>query len=216
MRFKSVFMIIALLSVSGLSWGRSAEDSVFEAALRGDLKSVQSFKNLKAKNSNGETLLILAASNGHSPLVLWLLDQGVSANETDHEGGSALLYAVSSGDESIAKVLIDRGADLSKTYGANAEVISFEAARMGLTSTLEKILDKKPELLKKTNSLGETALHIAVRAAQSETLEVLLKKGVNRDIRNKKGQRAIDLADPKSDQSLIKILSNRGAEDIRP
>lgn len=184
----------------------SASERLFEAATRGDMKTIEAHKDLTVKNSSGETLLITAASSGHEKLVSWLLAKGLNPNEVDDGGGTALFYAVSAGEEKIAKLLVDKGTDLQKKYGVDEEVISFELARLGMTDLLKQVLAKNPTLLKQRNKKGNTALHESVLAAQSRSAAALLAAGLDRKIKNKKNQTAMDLIQS-SDKDLKKVFA---------
>ncbi|HRO67590.1 MAG TPA: ankyrin repeat domain-containing protein [Pseudobdellovibrionaceae bacterium] len=206
-----LFCLLALtFSLSSGSAGtKEPAKDLFEAAARGDLSSLQRAKGrIHVKNAAGESLLIKAADAGQTKTVEWLLRNGAVLDETDAAGSTALLYAVSSGEEETALLLIEKGADLEKVYGEKKESIVFEAVRLGRNKILEKILSKKPELAKKANTDGETPLFEAVRSAQSESAKILLKKGADKNARNKKGRKAADLADPKTDSVLIQILGS--------
>jgi ankyrin repeat protein len=54
--------------------------------------------SLAERNNAGDTALLLAALNGKTETVRWLLSQpGVSLAERDNNGNTALLYAASNG-----------------------------------------------------------------------------------------------------------------------
>ena len=54
---------------------------------------------------------------------------------------------------------------------------------------------------------GYTALHDAASQGHRDTVAVLLEGGADRSIRNDAGQTAIDMAQHRGDQALIKLLS---------
>ncbi|MBX3040576.1 MAG: ankyrin repeat domain-containing protein [Bdellovibrionaceae bacterium] len=200
--------LILMLGFSPLVFAKKAVPDLFAAAESGDLATLKNHKSaLKEKNSAGESLLIKAVSAGQMETAKWLIRNGADVNEADLSGGTALLYAVSGGEEELALLLIEKGADLEKTYGERKESVVFEAVRLGQNKVLEKILTKSPKLAQGANTEGETALFEAVRSAQSKSAQILLKKGADKAVRNKKGRKAVDLADPKTDSALIQILN---------
>ena len=54
---------------------------------------------------------------------------------------------------------------------------------------------------------GYTALHDAASQGHRDTVAVLLEGGADRSIRNDAGQTALDMAQHRGDQALIKLLS---------
>jgi len=64
----------------------------------------------QAKNSNGWTLLMLAAVEGHIALAQALLDRGVSTNNRNTKGETALSIAISKGHTEYADFLRSQGA----------------------------------------------------------------------------------------------------------
>ncbi|KAI0367081.1 ankyrin [Pilatotrama ljubarskyi] len=62
-------------------------------------------------NAKGNTLLMLAAYNGHADLVKELLAKGADPNSTNDQGQSPLAGAVFKGHDAVVRVLIEGGAD---------------------------------------------------------------------------------------------------------
>lgn len=74
-------------------------------------------------DAQGQTLLMVAAANGSSDLVQWLLAHGAALDLQDGEGRSALMHAVTaSRGERALPVLLERGSSLKLTdrSGQNA------------------------------------------------------------------------------------------------
>jgi ankyrin repeat protein len=93
--------------------------------------------------------------------------------------------------------------------GEKKENLLFEAIRGGNLEILQLLLKIKPDLVNDKNSDGETALFETVRSEQSAAATTLLKNGADREVKNNKGQRAIDLTDPKTDSKIISVLKNK-------
>jgi hypothetical protein len=74
--------------------------------------------DINAKDHNGYTPLLVAASNDQVEVVNWLLDDERDAkadvNEKDSDGQTALHLAVLNEDVEIVKVLIDNGATIDE------------------------------------------------------------------------------------------------------
>eukprot|EP00466_Bigelowiella_natans_P016212 jgi/Bigna1/74917/fgenesh1_pg.31_\ len=69
--------------------------------------------NVNLKNSNGETLLMRAASLGRMELAIFLLDDGCRVNARDIYGESALMRASYCGHATIVDLLLERKANAS-------------------------------------------------------------------------------------------------------
>src|SRR5690242_10438238 len=69
--------------------------------------------------SNGQTSLMWAASNGHTPAVKMLLGKGANIEAEDKEGLTPLIWAARNGRTPALQVLLSKGADIEATdkYG---------------------------------------------------------------------------------------------------
>jgi len=86
-----------------------------EAARKGDLATVERLLKLDfdmradSKDNDGQTLLSLAASNGHETVVRLLVErEDVKADSKDHNGRSPLHFAAENGHEAVVRLLIGR------------------------------------------------------------------------------------------------------------
>jgi ankyrin repeat protein len=70
--------------------------------------------DVNLQDRRGATVLMYAASNGHSRVIRQLLAKGAAFNVKDNNGDTALIYAVRNGCSVEAlKMLIEAGADLN-------------------------------------------------------------------------------------------------------
>ena len=72
---------------------------------------------LESRDSNGQTLLYLAAEHGYQRTVKVLLDKGADVNAQGGKYGNALQAASSRGHEAVVKLLLDKGADVNAQGG---------------------------------------------------------------------------------------------------
>jgi ankyrin repeat protein len=88
-----------------------------EAVLRGSLDELQRLSaggaDIDARNGKGQTSLMLAAAEGHAPVVEWLAERGAALNHTTKYGLSALMLAVVRGHIDVVRKLTDAGASVS-------------------------------------------------------------------------------------------------------
>lgn len=76
-------------------------------------------------NHPGWCALHYAATNGHEPIVRFLLDKGAYVDPESPNGTTALMMAARGGHINIVKLLLDRGADLSIHNQLNMTAIDF-------------------------------------------------------------------------------------------
>jgi ankyrin repeat protein len=76
-------------------------------------------------NSNGDTLLILAAYHEHEDMVRILIDAGADLNRLNDRGQTALVCAVFRDNEPIAQALLKAGADPHLGTQTPAQVAQF-------------------------------------------------------------------------------------------
>lgn len=81
----------------------------------GDLKGVEeaikSGVDVNGMEEEGRTALMLASFNGHSEVILKLLDAGAVIDRRDVMGRTALLYAATGPFPEAVRILLDKGAE---------------------------------------------------------------------------------------------------------
>lgn len=185
-----------------------ADQSAFELASRGDLLGLKKMSKLSvdAKNSEGETLLIISAAGGHRPVLQWLLSKKVKVNELDKSGHSALFWAVSEGHAKVVSDLLAAGAAVDFKYGSAKNSILFEAVKLGNMDVIKLLLSKSSDLLNQENQDGENVAFEAVRNYQVKVLKELIGLGLKTQILNKNNQRLRDLKEYQQSEELKNLL----------
>ncbi|KAH9940034.1 ankyrin, partial [Epithele typhae] len=88
---------------------------MFDAARENDaellLQAVDAGLPPNLTNDKGNTLLMLAAYNGHAPLVSGLLARGADGGRANDQGQSPLAGAVFKGHADVVRVLVAGGVD---------------------------------------------------------------------------------------------------------
>ena len=126
--------------------------------------------DLDRKNAVGETAIMLAAIQGHKPVVEFLLSKEAQVN---HPGWTPLIYAAASGQNDIVKILIENHAYIDAT-SPNGSTSLMMAVRGGHTSTVKLLIDEDADTSAR-NELGESALSWAERAANNTEMIRLLR-----------------------------------------
>lgn len=82
------------------------------------------------------------------------------------------------------------------------------AVSLERASIVEYLLEKYPQLINSKTNSGKTCLHMAVIENKNvNILKMLLKKGVNKDIRDKKGKTPLEYANELDKMEFKKLLS---------
>jgi hypothetical protein len=88
-----------------------------EAVRRGSLDDLKqlaaSGADLDARDRHYQTALMIAATEGHTAIVEWLVRRGAALDHVGKYGLSGLMLAVVRGYGEIVRVLVDAGADLT-------------------------------------------------------------------------------------------------------
>lgn len=92
-------------------------DDIFNAVRKGDTGKLMKFikvgGNINVVNEDGNTLLTLAAINGHYECVEMLLAAGANVNVRNKFGDTPLIYAAYEGHKECVRLLIEAGADIT-------------------------------------------------------------------------------------------------------
>jgi ankyrin repeat protein len=92
---------------------REWEDAVHRGAIDELQLLLGGGADMDARDSHGQTALMLAAVKGYGPVVGWLMERGAALDHTAKYGLSALMLAVVGGHVDVVRRLADAGAGLS-------------------------------------------------------------------------------------------------------
>ena len=97
----------------------------------------------------GETPLMIAAQNGHSDVVKFLVNHGANVSARDKRGKPCLLHSI--GHPEILKFLVDKGAEVNARDGNGWTVLMHAVAN---AQTMAILLDKGAEVDAKNKGGG--------------------------------------------------------------
>ena len=99
--------------------------------------------------------------------------------------------AAASGDNQAIRKFLQSGISINAKQGGRGPTPLRNAVLYGRTSTVRLLLDEGGDLTDTGND-GNTLLHIAAFFTHEEIVDLLLDRGINVDIRNAKGESAMD------------------------
>ncbi len=133
--------------------------------------------SINAKPSGAD--LRAAAARGDATEVKQLLDAGVTIDEVDGNGRSALLEAVEGDHLEVATLLMDRGASVN-VQAANKDTPWLQAGALGRTDILRRMVDATPPPdFAIRNRYGGNALIPACERGHVDTVAFLLTTGID-------------------------------------
>lgn len=157
---------------------KPATQSFFEAALNGDIQTVQSELiagvdvNAASLNGQNQTALMLAAYNGHKKLVEMLIVHGGNVNAKDATNRTALMYCCSGPFPETTQILLDKGAEVNIIDNNERWTALMFAAAEGHLENVKLLLGQGADYkLKDTD--GDTAASFAVNNGHSQVAKMI-------------------------------------------
>ncbi|KAL8692369.1 MAG: hypothetical protein Q9218_002588 [Villophora microphyllina] len=192
--------------------GNGAQTPLHRAALREDTKRVIGLLNLRwpifIQDQDGDTILDIikrSASKHFREKFQMYLGKGVAA--TSVYQGTVMLDATEVDDAITIRRLVANGVSPMITDSEGLSCLSLAVTR-GYLSAIKTLLqlNVKEQLLLKSSSTGETALHLAVILGDEEIVKTLLEYRPELEDRQYDGKTALYLAVETERTSLVKIL----------
>lgn len=186
-----------------------SSEEVFDAVSKGDLSLLESLlKNcdVNAVNSSGETLLHVAASNGHVPVIEYLISKGAKVDAKDGKRRTPLHRAAEKGHEEAVKVLLRAGANI---YSQDADSLTplHLAVQNNHQNVVRLLLQEEGKRYKNRTNF----LHMAAFMDNSRLVQSLLKNGAPVDVMDEKKQTPLFHAVTGGHEATVKVLLEAGA-----
>ncbi|MCB9265279.1 MAG: ankyrin repeat domain-containing protein [Lewinellaceae bacterium] len=171
------------------------DDRLFESIRLGDMEladsCLQAGARLEARNAEGATPLIAAASSGRRNIAALLLNRGADAQcrREGYYGSTALMEAATSNDTAVARLLLEHGADVNRrdTFGDPALNWAAYYGHIGFTRLL-LAWGASWEVA----SRHGTAIDIAIKQWNLPLAEFFIQQGAGQALGSKASQGLIE------------------------
>lgn len=184
--------------------GSSYEDALSSARL-GDTRQLAGLLargvDSDTVDAQGNTLLILAAREGHAQTVQTLLQYRPKLGWRNLAGDSALMLAVLKGHDAVADLLLEAGAPIDHDGWAPLHYAAFE----GRIALIDKLLARGARIDALTPSRA-TALMLAARNGHIEVVRRLLRAGADINLKNDRGLTADAWARAQGNTDIARLI----------
>lgn len=193
-----------------------SKGSLIEAMSTNDLHAVDKILqdksyNLNETNDKGESSLLIATHNNYIEVAKRLIDAGADINQQDQISDSPYLYAGAQGKTEILAYMLNKQVPNQQKvnrFGGNALI---PAAEKGHLENVKLLLEDGRVDINHQNNYGYTALIEAVALRDGsliyqQIVEVLLKAGADKSLRDHTGRTALDYAESLGYSRITEIL----------
>ncbi|XP_063991505.1 ankyrin repeat domain-containing protein 17 isoform X6 [Diachasmimorpha longicaudata] len=169
--------------------------------------------NSRTGSKLGISPLMLAAMNGHTAAVKLLLDMGSDINaQIETNRNTALTLACFQGRHEVVSLLLDRKANVEHRAKTGLTPL-MEAASGGYVEVGRVLLTKGADVnATPVPSSRDTALTIAADKGHCRFVELLLSRGTQVEVKNKKGNSPLWLAANGGHLNVVDLLYHAGAD----
>ena len=207
-RIVFVCFLISCSSVQG-----AAYDDLLRAAELGDASGVERMVarglDPNTADAKGNTLLMIAAREGHKDVVWTLVRRKANANRRNQHGDTALMIASLRGDREIARMLIEFGnAEVKHSGWAPIHYAAFQDKPELIRYLIAKGADKDA-----LAPNGYTALMLAARSGHDDAARALLHEDVDINVRSPDGETALRIAKARKHSGVAELLIRAGGVD---
>ncbi|XP_074764166.1 LOW QUALITY PROTEIN: CARD- and ANK-domain containing inflammasome adapter protein-like [Athene noctua] len=186
-----------------------ADVGIFDAVAKGYLSELEKTwrdNDIDALNSSSETLLHVAAANGHLRIMEYLISKGAKTDVKDRKGRTPLHRAAEKGHGDAVKVLLQCGAYMY-SLDTEGKTPLHLAAQNNHVHIVKMILKEETRSYRNKHNF----LHMAALKDESSLAKMLLKAGASTEGKDERGQTALSYAVSQGSENTAKVLLEAGA-----
>jgi ankyrin repeat protein len=145
------------------------------------------------------TPLAVAAFKGNDRIAEQLVSRHADPNVPDEAGRTAMTHAAVRGFAEIVRRLLDAGVDVNRRYWNNFTALMWAASYedgVGIRAaeSVTDLLLKAGAAVDAADDRGRTALMMAAELDHAEVVDLLIRSGADRNLRDKAGKSVFDLS----------------------
>ncbi|KPM02538.1 Ankyrin repeat and KH domain-containing protein [Sarcoptes scabiei] len=210
-------------STTSISLAKKDPSKYAKNSVNSKLKSFESSITAKTKlptvdlnsstESNHDTALLLACSNGHDDAVKCLINKGADIEHKNKKGLTPLIVAAANGHVSIIEILLNHGAELESLTDVSKDTALSVACSLGQIKAVELLLCRGAN--KEHRNISDyTPLSLASAAGHTEIADILCRHGAEINLRtgSKLGITPLMLASMNGHIETVKLLLDRGSD----
>ena len=176
--------LMAMSLLIGISWAKTSDSPVSDAAMVGDIESVRNLlekgKDVNAAQGDGMTALHWAAENGPAKFARMLIFAGAGLEARTRLGSYTPLHlAAQAGQAELVEILLEAGSSHAAITTSGGATALHLAARAGRQKSVRALLDHDAEVNARESSWGQTPLMWAASSNQIEVLTILMERGAD-------------------------------------
>ncbi|KAF8534800.1 ankyrin repeat-containing domain protein [Trichophaea hybrida] len=193
----------------------STQDTALSYAVRRDnvvlceLLLGDSYAHVNMRNKDGDTPLLISASEGNVAVTDFLLRRGAQISMIGPNVNSALLNAAKSGNAVAVGLLLNVGGDKDVKDIDGRSPLDV-AVRHGHEMVIKQLM--KLGAVKKAGGLGETPLCVAARSGDEVEVKRLVEMGADKEAKDQEGDTILSVAAFSGHQKVVKLLMETGAD----
>jgi ankyrin repeat protein len=205
-----VVFLAALSFLAPNALAGSQEEALADAQ-RGNTRSLSKLLESRTVSpdtvdKNGNSLLILAAREGHIETAAAILRFRPRLDQRNRNGDSALMFAASRGDMKLLDLLLASGAKTNPVRGENIWTALHYAAFENRLPAVERLLAAGADINALTPNLSD-ALMLAARNGHTDIARRLLKTPIDLNRRNDRGITAEEWARSKGNTKIADLIA---------
>ncbi len=190
--------------------GAATYDDLISGAKMGDTGAIADLvgkgASVHTTDIDGNTLLMLAARDGHADLVRYLIGQRAKLNARNSAGDTALRLASFRGHLPVVELLITGGASVNMTGWTPLAYASFS----GHLDIAKRLIEAGADVNSSSEN-GTTPLIAAARSGYAEVVKLLLSRRANPNLKLDTGETALDVALKTNNTDIADMLRKAGA-----